>query len=185
MNNYLSGFETDRLIIRKLTRKDISVWAEFFQDKSSFDYIGLEDDKEACEHSELWMERQFKRYQDGDYGLMALIEKESMKLVGQCGLITMNVKQARELEIGYHIIEQFRGKGYAREAALVMRDFVFENDLADTIITVININNEYSMKVTEKLGLKQTEEIICMDKRSYLYSLSKEDWLTSFSPGIS
>ena len=178
MKNYLSGFETDRLIIRKLCRRDILVWAEFFLDKASFDFIGLQDDRQPCDHSERWMERQFKRYREGEYGLMALIEKESMKLVGQCGLITMNVQREGELEIGYHILKEHRNMGFATEAALAFRDKVFENNITENLITVINTNNMLSVKVTNKLGFNKAGEIICMNKRSFLYRITRDEWLS-------
>lgn len=182
MNNafhYLKGFETDRLIIRKLFKRDIPVWGRFFLDTSCFDFIGLTDDKLPCEHSEEWMQRQFRRYRDGEYGLMALVEKETLNLVGQCGLINMNVTNQDELEIGYHIIEEYRGNGYASEAAKAFLDLAFTNRLAKSMITVININNIYSMRVSEKLGLKRMEEITCLNRASYVYRISRSEWEAS------
>lgn len=174
--HYLKGLETDRLIIRKLHRRDTPVWSRFFLDTACFDFIGLKDDKSPCEHSEEWMERQFRRYRNGEYGLMALVEKEGLNLVGQCGLIKMNVSRPDELEIGYHIIEEYRGKGFASEAAKAFLDLAFENKLANSVITVININNKYSMSVSEKLGLKRMEEITCLDMASYVYRISRDEW---------
>ena len=174
--DYLKGIETDRLIIRKLTRRDIPVWADFFLDKESFSFIGLEDNKLPCEHSEDWLERQFKRYRNGEYGLMALVEKETMKLVGQCGIILMNVEHEGELEIGYHIISKFRGKGFATESAAAFRDYIFENKKAASAITVINTANSISMKVTENLGFRRERETVCMNKPSYLYRITREEW---------
>lgn len=173
---YLKGFETERLIIRKLSRRDIPVWAEFFLDTASFDFIGLEDNKSPCDHSEEWMERQFRRYRKGEYGLMALVEKESMKLVGQCGIILMNVEEEGELEIGYHIISTFRGKGFATESAAAFRDYIFENKKAESVITVINTANSISMKVTETLGFRRERKTVCMNKPSYLYRITWEEW---------
>lgn len=176
MIDYLKGFETERLIVRKLARRDIPVWAEFFLDTASFEFIGLKDDKSPCDHSEEWMERQFKRYREGTFGLMALVEKESMKFVGQCGLITMNVKAEDELEVGYHIIEQFRGIGYATEATRAFIEYAFSNNLAKSIISVINKKNSLSMKVSEKLHLQREVEITCMNKPAYLYRICREEW---------
>lgn len=176
MIDYLKGFETDRLIIRKLTRRDIPVWAEFFLDKESLTYIGLEDNKPPCDHSEEWIDRQFKRYMNKEYGLMALVEKETMNLIGQCGIILMNVEREGELEIGYHIIPKFRGRGFATEACAAFRDFVFENEKADSVITVINNANALSINVSEKLGLTREKETICMNKPSYLYRITHEEW---------
>jgi ribosomal-protein-alanine N-acetyltransferase len=174
--DYLKGFETDRLIIRKLTRRDMPVWAEYFLDKESFPYIGLEDNKLPCDHSEEWIDRQFKRYENNEYGLLALVEKDSMNLVGQCGIILMNVESDGELEIGYHIISKFRGRGFATEACAAFRDYVFENDIADSVITVINNANTLSMNVSEKLGFTREKETICMNQPSYMYRITREEW---------
>ena len=176
MRDYQKGFETERLIVRKLTRQDIPVWVEFFLDTASYEFIGLDENKSPCDLSEEWMERQFKRYREGTYGLMALVEKESMKLIGQCGLITMNVKAEDELEVGYHIIEQFRGKGYATEATRAFVDYAFSNNLAKSVISVINKKNSVSMKVSEKIRLQREEEITCMNKPAYLYRICREEW---------
>jgi len=174
--DYLNGFETERLIIRKLTRRDIPVWAEFFLDKESFDFIGLEDNKLPCDHAEEWLDRQFKRYSTGEYGLMAVVEKETMRLVGQCGIILMNVQKEGELELGYHIISKYRGKGYATESAVVFRDYIFEKEAADSAITVINTGNKLSMKVSNKIGFIREKETECMNRPSYLYRLTRQDW---------
>jgi len=174
--DYLKGFETERLIIRKLSRRDIPVWAEFFLDKESLVYIGLADDRLACDHSEEWVDRQFRRYRKGEYGLLALVEKESMKLIGQGGIILMNVEQEGELELGYHIISKYRARGYATEAAAAFRDYIFENTKADSAITVINTANKLSIRVSENLGFVREKETECMNMPSYLYRLTRKQW---------
>lgn len=174
--SYYRGMETERLIIRKLTKRDIPVWAEFFLEKESLGFLGLKDDKQPCDHSEEWLDRQFRRYRSGEYGLMALVEKDSMKLIGQGGIILMNVEREGELEIGYHIIPVYRGKGYATEAAAAFRDYIFENEIADSAITVINTVNVVSMKVSEKLGFVREKETECMNMPSWLYRISRKDW---------
>ena len=66
--------------------------------------------------------------------------------------------------------------GYAGEAARAMMDFAFENDLADTVITVIHKDNMVSEKVTTGLGLKKIKEMSCMNKPSWLYRITREEW---------
>lgn len=173
---YLDDKKTERLIIRELNERDISVWTDFFLDQSSFEFIGLDPDISPCDHSKNWINRQLKRYSNNEYGLLALIEKSEMVMVGQAGLITMNVENDRELELGYHIIEKYRGKGYALEAAEFFRDYVFENKLADTFIAVVHVDNVVSQGVASRLGLKRSGETICMNKPSYRYAISRSEW---------
>lgn len=173
---YLDGFTTDRLIIRPVTERDIPVWTDFFMDDTVFEYIGINPDINPCDNSRTWIERQLTRYQNNDYGLMALIDNESMEMVGMSGIITMNVESDRELEVGYHIIERFRGRGYAVEAAKVFMDYVFENNLADTFFAVIHIDNINSQTVAGKLGLKRERRTTCMNKPSFRYVISREEW---------
>lgn len=173
---YLDGFTTNRLIIRALSERDIPVWTDFFLDETYFEFIGLDKNTGACDHSRNWINRQLKRYENNEYGLMALIDKESMEMVGQCGLITMNVENSRELEVGYHIISRYKGKGYATEAAMFFRDYAFGNNLADNLIAVIHINNKDSMSVAAKLGMKRERETICMNKPAFRYIITRNDW---------
>ncbi len=76
----------------------------------------------------------------------ALIKKENYAFVGQCGLIH-TVDGVEELEIGYSLMPEFRGKGYALEAAKKCKDFAFENNLSDSLISIIHIDNKESEKV--------------------------------------
>lgn len=173
---YLDGFTTQRLIIRPVSERDIPLWADFFIDNSFFEYIGLDINTGACDHSSNWINRQLKRYAANDYGLMALVASDSMEMVGQCGLITMNVENSRELEVGYHIISRYQGKGYATEAASFFRDWVFENNLADIFIAIIHVDNLGSQAVAKKLGLRRERETVCMNKPSYRYVMSRSEW---------
>ena len=174
---YLDGFKSERLFIRPLSKRDIPVWTEFFFDESVFPYIGLDNSKDSCEHSKIWIERQLKRYQEGTYGLMAMVTIDRLELVGQCGLITMNTENERELEVGYHLIKRYRGKGYASEVTALFRDYVFVNNLADTFIAVINVNNRPSMRVAESAGLRREKETKCMNKPAFRYVMTRDEWL--------
>lgn len=171
---YLDGFETERLIIRQLNERDIAVWTDFFLDQESYEFIGLDPDISPCDHSKDWVERQIKRYSEEKLGLMALIDKEEMVMVGQCGLITMNVESDNELEIGYHIIDKYRRKGYAFEAASFFKEYVFENRLAETLLAVIHIDNTSSQKLVKKLGMRRERETVCMKKPCYRYIYTED-----------
>jgi RimJ/RimL family protein N-acetyltransferase len=55
-----------------------------------------------------------------------------------------------ELEIGYSLLKDFRGKGFAIEAASKCKDFAIKNKLSDSLISVIIPENLSSIAVAEK-----------------------------------
>ena len=55
-------------------------------------------------------------YKNG-LGLFVLIEKETGIRIGHAGLVKRQIDGKEEIEIGYWLLPQYWGKGYAREAA--------------------------------------------------------------------
>lgn len=157
---YQDKLESKRIITRKLTLDDITVWFEFLNDKQSTEFLpafGITDNKERAE---IWIEKQIGRYNDNRYGLQALLDKQTGEFLGQCGLLTQEVDGITETEVGYHIFRKHWGKGYAPEAAKLFIDYAFDNNLTDSVISIIDVNNLKSQKVAGKNGLireKQTK----------------------------
>ena len=171
---YLNGAQTDRLNIRKLEIGDIEVWRTFFENNSYLKYLGLDLSLDSKTQSIDWIERQLWRYDNNSYGHHALIDKNTNKFVGQCGLLTQEVENKKEIEIGYHILPKYWGKGYATEAAKKIRDFAFENEITDTLISIIDIRNAASQKVAEKIGMKRTKQIKYDVLDVYVYRINIE-----------
>lgn len=51
--------------------------------------------------------------------------KENGKMIGDCGLTLQPIGNTIKPEIGYHIQKTCQRKGYAKEAAIVVRDWAF------------------------------------------------------------
>ncbi len=83
----------------------------------------------------------------------ALISKESGALVGICGLLVQTVDDQEELEIGYSVLPKFWLKGYAFEAAQKCKEFAFENNFSESVISIIHVDNVPSQKVAQKNGM--------------------------------
>lgn len=144
--------ETERLHIRRLTMDDLDDWMKFVKGKDSLNFFPLMS--ATVEDGKKWIEFQLVRYEKFGYGLMALIEKVSGEFVGQCGLLNQEVEGLSEIEIGYHILPCFRGKGYASEAAITFKKLAFEKGITDSVISIINPENTASIKVAENNGMK-------------------------------
>ena len=147
----IKDLETQRLRARRLTLDDIDNWMDFIQGENSLDFFNfVKPDRESCEW---WIKRQLKRYEDDGFGLMALIIKETGEMAGQCGLLKQELEGKPEIEIGYSLIPRFRGFGYATEAARAFKELAFHNNLSDSIISIIHIDNLKSQKVAENNGM--------------------------------
>ena len=179
---YFSSFfkhyklETNRLITRKLTEKDITVWAEFFKDKEAIEFfptLGLTSNEERAKH---WVDKQLNRYVENRFGLQALIEKKTGNFIGQCGLITQEVDGKMEIEVGYHIFKKYWGQGFAPEAARLFIDYAFKNNLTASVISIIDTRNIKSQRVADKNGLIREKETKWSNQDVYIYRIDKEKW---------
>ena len=145
--------DTKRLTARKLTMDDAETWLEFLQGEDSLEFLPFSGP--TLEDSKQWMERQLDRYKKNNCGLMALIHKETGEMVGQCGVLKQEVEGKTEYEVGYHIIPRFRNQGYATEAAMAFKEYIFIHDLSDSVISLIHVDNVKSQRVAEKNGMKR------------------------------
>lgn len=173
---YEDNLETERLRTRFLTVADIEVWAEFFMDKEAIAFFSMavyDTHEESARH---WIERQLTRYAEQRYGMQALVNKETNIFVGMCGLMTQKVDSTIELEVGYHVLKKYWGRGYAPEAAKVFIEYAFANKLSDSVISIIDVANVNSQRVAEKNGLEREKQTIYDSLDVYLYRILKTDW---------
>ncbi|MBN2773246.1 MAG: GNAT family N-acetyltransferase [Prolixibacteraceae bacterium] len=154
MKYLLEGEETKRLIFRLVRKDDFEWWLRFVSNPESLKYFGFDKKLTPLEITNLWFDKVFDRYKNNLGGLNVLIEKSSGMPVGQCGLLVQEVDNITELEIGYSLCPEFWGKGYATEAAIKCRNFAFENNFAESIISIVHIENIKSQNVALRNDMK-------------------------------
>lgn len=177
MNNYIyeDGLQTERLYTRFLVPDDYKAWTKFFEDKEAIEFFpstGFVSNEERSKH---WIERQLSRYRDNRFGLQALFNKETKEFIGQCGLLLQEVDGQKELEVGYHIFKKYWRQGYATEAAIRFRDYGFENNLSNSIISIINTKNVKSQRVATKNGMILEKQVKWLDMDVFIYRIRKSD----------
>jgi [ribosomal protein S5]-alanine N-acetyltransferase len=137
---YEDGLETARLITRKLIPEDYKVWSAFFDAPEAIEFFPFLEPTSNEERAKWWIEKQLTRYREQRYGLQALIDKKTGEMVGQCGLLAQDIDGNIELEVGYQVFKKHWGKGYATEAAIRFKEYGFENEQADSIVSIIDVN---------------------------------------------
>ena len=168
---YQEKLESDRLNTRWLNENDIVKWADFFSDKEAIEFLPVLEHLSNFERSKQWIEKQLNRHATHQFGLQALIDKQSNSFIGQCGLLAQDIDGNHELEVGYHIFKKYWGQGFAPEAAKLFIDYAFQNHLSDSVISIIDTKNFKSQKVADKNGLIKEKEISWSGHQVYIYRI--------------
>jgi len=176
MKYLLEDQETERLHFRLVTWDDFDSWLELFKVDGVAGFLGLEKIQTPEEQCQLWFEKIFYRYENNLGGNNALIDKKTNEMIGQSGLLVQDVDDVLELEVSYSILPKHWNKGYATEAAQKCRDFGFENSYADSLISIIHVDNIRSEKVARHNGMKPSKKAAFKDMPVNVFRITKYDW---------
>lgn len=146
--------ETERLMLRKWKARDLEPFIEYYADANSAKYVGGQKTlDEAWRHFALLL----GHWELKGYGYWAVEKKESKQFVGCIGL--WQSAGWPELELGYWLLNEYHGKGYAIEAAAKCREFARDTLKAKSLVSYIDLENAPSIKLAEALGAKYEETI--------------------------
>lgn len=147
-------FETERLYLREMNQEDFNSLCQILQDEDTmYAYEGAFSDNEVQE----WLDKQIFRYHKFNFGLWAVILKETNEMIGQCGLTMQPWKDTELLEIGYLFNKLYWHKGYATEAAKACKKYAFEVLKADEVCSIIRDTNTASQNVAVRNGMTVTD----------------------------
>ncbi|MBI1224842.1 MAG: GNAT family N-acetyltransferase [Bacteroidetes bacterium] len=170
----LNNLTTDRLRFRPLTLEDKPLLMDFFEDPITTEFHLI--DAETPIYADNWLRRQLSRYTNDQGGLHAVELLETGELVGQCGLLYQWVDGIPKWEVGYHFLRKHWGNGYATEAAQACRNFCFENEMAETLISLIHPDNLRSQAVAKRNGMTEWKRTIWRKMSVVVYRIRRSEW---------
>ena len=159
--------ETERLYLREYVEEDFAPLHDIFSDAETMSYY---PSPFTIDQTESWITRNLERYQNDGYGLWAVCLKENGFVIGDCGHSNAIINGHKEEEIGYHINKSYWSKGYATEAALKCKEYAFNILKLNKVISIIDPNNQQSIRVAEKTGLKLERQEHIFNKKHLIYS---------------
>lgn len=175
--NYKDGLVTERLYTRFLKETDAETWVPFFENKVSSRFLYFPDEYTPMDCSQSLINSQLKRYNEGSFGLQAIILKETDEFVGMCGLLLQDVEGDKEIEVGYHFLPKYWGNGYATEAAMLFRDYGFETNNVLHIVSLIHPENSPSIKVATRNCMTPYKRYERFEGKEYIvYHITREEW---------
>jgi RimJ/RimL family protein N-acetyltransferase len=163
---------TERLHLRAYTAADELELFEVFADPHARSFYPEMADRAKVR---AWIEWNLRNYEEFGFGLWAIELKADGQFIGDCGLTYQDVEGRPELEIGYHVIERERGKGYATEAALACLDFGFTHTPRDSICSIVRPANTASCTVAGRIHTAR-REFLKRGRPALLFYTTRQDW---------
>ncbi|WP_420387597.1 GNAT family N-acetyltransferase [Roseivirga sp.] len=169
-HQYQFPIESERISFRLLTPSDKEAWKAFFTDNPHLHFVGVTNPKSPEEESQIWVERQMKRYGETGVGILAACLKETGELIGNAGIIWRDDILGKErYEIGYSVTPQYWNQGFASEMAIRLKEYFQEHQIDSSVISIIHVDNIGSQKVAEKNGMSRGPQFEFLDSPCYLY----------------
>jgi len=108
------------------------------------------------------------------FGMFVVEEKQSGRFVGRVG--PWLPRGWPGFEVGWGIASEFRGKGYAVEAARAAIDWSFASFELDRIIHCIDCENTASQGVARRLGAEQQRQIDLFGHAADVWVTTRDRW---------
>jgi len=153
----MSNIETERLNLRQWMSSDFDALVAFYADESNAKYVGGVKDNDQTWRA---LATHIGHWQLMGFGYWAVDDKKTGEFVGCVGL--WKSEGWPELELGYWIMPQQQGKGFALEAALRCKDYARDQLNAASLVSYIDATNTPSIALAKKMGAyyEQTIELL-------------------------
>jgi len=150
----MKAIETARLTIRRIVPADVDALFTVYGDAESMRWVG-DGQPLTFERCEQWVRVTEKNYAVRGYGMFALEERASGRVVGFAGLVHPGGQD--EAEIKYALERPSFGRGYATEAASALLDYGRSVAPGRRIIATAFPENVASHRVLAKAGMRRAE----------------------------
>ncbi|MEP7042610.1 MAG: GNAT family N-acetyltransferase [Dokdonella sp.] len=144
--------ETPRLMLRELVDDDAAFIFKLVNDPSWLRYIGDKGVRDMDGARAYIANGPHASYARFGFGLLRVELKADGTPIGMCGLIKRDTLD--DVDIGYALLPQFGGLGYAREAADATLCHARDVLQLARLVALVSPDNQASIKLLEKLGLR-------------------------------
>ena len=143
--------ETERLQLRQFSVEDAEFIFRLLNEPSFIQNIGDKAVRTLDDARSYILTGPMASYQKFGFGLWLIEAKGSDEPVGICGLLKRD--QLEDIDIGYALLPEFSGKGYAVESALGAMEYA-DSIGFNRVVAIVNPDNERSIRLLEKIGFE-------------------------------
>lgn len=175
--------ETKRLILHKTEEKDLKrIWSILLIEDVSKYYLTAKINKN-WEDEKKYQYKKLEKASNKDVFCWTIELKDTNEVIGQITVQESNNPDKSIRDMGWFIDPEYQHKGYAKEAAIEVLKYMFNEVQIKKIETGVATVNPNSFKLLEKLGGKRlgTTHFVkytLLDKEVeiYDYELTKEEF---------
>jgi RimJ/RimL family protein N-acetyltransferase len=168
--------ETPRLLLRPLLPEDFEPWAAFMADPESARFVGGVQPRSVAWRGFLSMAGAWAIQ---GFAMFSVIEKTTGRWVGRIG--PWYPEGWPGTEVGWGIVRDRCGLGYATEAAIASIDWAFAELGWTDVIHTIDVDNVASQVVARKLGSRNRGRGQLPEPYSHIvldvWGQTREEWL--------
>jgi RimJ/RimL family protein N-acetyltransferase len=161
---------TERLLLRLPEPRDAEALHRAYGDPEVMRYVG-EGVPFSFDETRRTLERFRERWRADGFGAFVVELADGGGAIGEVDLLAWDRKTwayglreelgpETELELGWTLARDAWGRGYATEAALAVRDWVFRELRPPRLISMIFPANVRSQRVAEKIGERFEREVV-------------------------
>jgi RimJ/RimL family protein N-acetyltransferase len=143
-------FETERLILRRLSVDDAAFMRRLVNEPSWLEFIGDRGVRTEADAREYLRAGAIASYERHGFGLWAVEIRGRDTPIGICGLVKRDFLE--DVDLGFAFLPEFWGKGYAREAAAAAVDFARRELGMRRLVAITATANRRSIDLLGKLG---------------------------------
>lgn len=146
----MSVIQTERLVLRHLDEQDADFILLLLNDPDFLHYIGDRGVRDADDARRYIAEGPVASYERNGFGLYLVERREDGKALGICGVLRREGLDGPDL--GFAFLPQFRGRGYAREAAEATVEHARVAVGLARLLAITSLDNHRSRRLLEQLG---------------------------------
>lgn len=144
--------ETERLVLRRMNVEDAEFIFELVNEPAFIRNIGDKGVRTLEDARNYILNGPVASYANFGFGLYLAALRETGEAIGICGLLKRD--SLEDVDIGFAFLERFRRKGFAYESAAAVMDYGRNALGLQRIVAITSPDNEGSMRVLEKIGLR-------------------------------
>jgi len=173
----------ERLLIRQFEWQDVEAFYRYRVNPTISQFQSWEN--YTLREAEEFVKEQMDQIpnQPGTWFQYAIALTESNKLIGDCAIHTLEA-EPRIVELGFTLAPEHQGMGYMFEALNALFHYVFVTLNKHKVIAFTNVQNEKSIRVLERLGMRREGHLLqnYMSKGiwvdEYQYAMLQSEWLS-------
>jgi RimJ/RimL family protein N-acetyltransferase len=146
------AIETERLVLRRLTLNDAPFIVELLNEPSFLRYIGDRGVKSLHDARHYLLKGPIASYAVLGFGLYLVFLKETGDPIGICGLLKRETLP--DVDVGFALMPSYGRQGFASEAAASVLKEARERFGLKRVVAITSLDNNASIRVLEKNGLK-------------------------------